>query len=143
VKSKKARKGTSKKSTIIIGLTGLTVLGLAAYLFLAPYVRTAQSEATLKINMSGWSPNVINATVGEPVVVTMINLDNQFHTDGGGWHGFTVPAFGVDERVAPKQTDTFTFTPTKAGEYVFYCAICCGGKENPFMRGKLIVREQG
>jgi len=139
VKSKQAPKATSKKSAILIGLAGLTVVALAAAMFLAPYIRSARSEATLEISMSGWSPAVINAKAGEPVAVTMINMDNQFHTDGGGWHGFTVPAFGVDERVAPKQTRTFTFTPTKAGEYVFYCGICCGGKENPFMRGKLIV----
>ena len=69
----------------------------------------------------------------------MINLDHKFHTDGGGWHNFAVPDFGVNEPVAPKQTRTFTFTPTRAGEYVFYCDICCGGKNNPFMRGKLIV----
>lgn len=139
MKSKQAPKATSKKTTILLGLSGLTVVALAAALFLAPYIRSAQSNATLEISMSGWNPTVINAKVGQPVAVTIVNMDNQFHTDGGGWHGFTVPAFDVDERVAPKKTRTITFTPTKAGEYVFYCGICCGGKENPFMRGKLIV----
>jgi len=139
VKSKKAPGAASKKSIILLGLTSLTVLGLAVALFLAPYIRSAQSKATLEISMSGWSPTVINAKAGQPVTITMINLDNKFHTDGGGWHGFTVPAFGVNERVAPKQTRTFAFTPTRAGKYLFYCGICCGGKDNPFMRGKLIV----
>ncbi len=133
-----APKATSKKS-VLLGLGGLIVLGLAVTLFFAPYGRTSQSEATLRISMSGWNPAVVSAKVGQPVVITMINMDNRFHRDGGGWHGFTVPAFGVDEKVAPKQTSTFTFTPTKAGEFVFYCEVCCGGKENPFMRGKLIV----
>ncbi len=139
VKSKKTPRAASKKDIIILGLIGSTVLGLAVALFLVPYIRSAQSGATLEISMSGWSPTVINAKNGQPVAITMINLDNKFHTDGGGWHGFTLPAFRVNERVAPKQTRTFTFTPTRAGKYVFYCGICCGGKENPFMRGKLIV----
>jgi len=139
VKTKQTSKANSKKSAIFVGLAALVVLGLAAALFLSPYVRTAKSEATLKISMAGWEPTQIRAKVGQPVEVTMINLDNQFHTDGGGWHGFTVPAFNVNERVAPKQTRTFSFTPTTTGEFVFYCGICCGGKENPFMRGKLIV----
>ncbi len=136
---KQAPKATSKKRALLLGLVSLIVVGLAATLFWAPYSRTAETKATLQISMSGWKPARIRAKVGQPVVVTMINLDNRFHTDGGGWHGFTVPAFGVDEKVGPKQTGTFTFTPTKAGKYVFYCEICCGGKENPFMRGKLIV----
>ena len=137
--TKQVPKATSKKPAILIGLAGLAVLALATVLFLAPYTRSAQAEATLQISMSGWSPAVINAKAGQPVAITMINMDNQFHADGGGWHNFTVPAFGVNEPVPPKQTRTFTFTPTKAGKYVFYCDVCCGGKENPFMRGKLIV----
>lgn len=137
--TRQAPKATSKKRGLLIGLAGLTVVALAVALFMAPYIRGASSAATLEISMSGWSPAVINAKAGQPVAITMINMDNQFHTDGGGWHAFTVPAFGVDERVAPKKTLSFTFTPTEAGEYVFYCGICCGGKENPFMRGKLIV----
>jgi len=139
VNTKRTSKAISKKSAVLVGLATLVVLGLAVTLFLSPYVRAAKSEATLEISMSGWSPTVINAKIGQPVEVTMINLDNQFHTDGGGWHGFTVPAFDVNERVGPKKTRTFSFTPTATGEYVFYCGICCGGKENPFMRGKLIV----
>jgi len=139
LKSKQALRTASKKDIIILGLVGLAVLGLAAVLFTAPYFRIAQSGATLEISMSGWSPTVVKAKAGQPVTITMINLDNKFHTDGGGWHGFTVPAFGVDEQVAPKQTRTFTFTPTRVGKFLFYCEVCCGGKENPFMRGKLIV----
>jgi len=139
VKTKQAHRTTSKKTKVLAGLAGLAVLAVAAALFLAPYIKSAQSQATLKISMSGWSPAVINAKAGQPVVVTMINLDNQFHADGGGWHGFTVPAFDVNEPVPPKQTRTFTFTPTRAGKFVFYCDTCCGGKDNPFMRGKLIV----
>ncbi len=137
-----APKAASKKPALLLGLAGLVVLGLAATLFLAPYFRTAKADqpgAILQINMSGWKPALVRAKAGKPVTITMINLDNQFHTDGGGWHNFVVPAFDVEEKVGPKLTRTFSFTPTEPGEYLFYCDICCGGKENPFMRGKLIV----
>ncbi len=139
MKTKQAPRTTSKKSTVLLSLAGLLVLGLAITLFLAPYISSAKSKATLQISMSGWNPALIRAKKGKPITITMINKDNRFHTDGGGWHGFTVPAFGVDVQVAPKKVSTFTFTPTRTGNYVFYCAICCGGKENPFMRGRLIV----
>ncbi|MFV2033114.1 MAG: cupredoxin domain-containing protein [Gammaproteobacteria bacterium] len=139
MKRKQAPKATSRKSAVLLSLAGLVVLGLAITLFLAPYVGSAKAGATLQISMSGWKPALIRAKSGQPISITMINMDNRFHTDGGGWHGFTVPAFGVDEQVGPKKTRTFTFTPTRPGNYVFYCEICCGGKENPFMRGELIV----
>lgn len=58
---------------------------------------------------------------------------------GGGWHNFVVERFGVNVKVAPRQRQVFTFTPTEPGEYDFYCDMCCGGKENPFMHGRLIV----
>jgi hypothetical protein len=34
----------------------------------------------------------------------------------------------------------FEFTaPANAGTFTWYCDICCGGKENPSMQGKLTV----
>jgi len=120
----------------------LVAFGLALVLFLSPYLRTtkaAQQGAALNISMSGWQPTVVNAKVGQPITISMVNLDNALHTDGGGWHNFVVEEFGVAERVPPKETVSFSFTPTRAGEFLFYCNVCCGGKDNPFMRGKLVV----
>ncbi|ADR35942.1 cytochrome c oxidase subunit II [Oceanithermus profundus DSM 14977] len=124
----------------------LAVLGVALYLFALPYLRTAArsasgatSQVVLRISMSGWQPTEVRVKRGEPVTVEIVNLDNRFHTDGGGWHNFVVEALGIEKRVPPKGTLTFTFVPERAGEYLFYCDICCGGKDNPFMQGKLVV----
>ncbi|AEB11776.1 cupredoxin domain-containing protein [Marinithermus hydrothermalis] len=120
----------------------LGVLGVAFGLFLSPYLRSAggaEEGVVLRISMSGWQPAVVRAEAGKPITITIVNLDNRFHTDGGGWHNFVVEALGVEERVPPKGVRTITLVPEKSGEYLFYCDICCGGKENPFMQGKLVV----
>ena len=122
---------------------GAAVVLLAVFLFARPYLRSAPTIADtqlLRISMSGWEPGRVQARAGGDVTVTVVNLDNQFHTDGGGWHNFVVPELGVEFRVPPQGTDTFTFTADAApGEYLFYCDICCGGKDNPFMQGTLSV----
>lgn len=118
------------------------VLLVAGALFAWPFLRpraVAGEGLQVRINMGGFTPRVITARAGEPLTITLINEDNQYHTDGGGWHNFIVEALGVDERVAPLKARTFTFTPRVPGEYGFYCDICCGGKENPMMQGLLVV----
>ncbi|MCL4455722.1 MAG: cupredoxin domain-containing protein [Deinococcus sp.] len=141
MKKLRSSKPVLRKTTAGLWLGGLTVLALALGLFLKPYFRTAQSGqgAVIRISMAGWEPNTLYAKAGQPITVNMVNLDNQFHTDGGGWHNFVAEDLSVAERVGPNQSKTFTFTPNKPGEFLFYCDICCGGKDNPFMRGKLVV----
>lgn len=132
----------SRSAIVVFWLAALGVLAVAVILFARPYLGTsrAQEEGTrINISMSGWQPGAIRAEAGKPVTVTVVNLDNQFHTDGGGWHSFVVEELGVAERVGPKQTGTFSFVASEPGEYLFYCDVCCGGKDNPFMQGKLIV----
>ncbi len=145
-KKKSTRKPQKRKGGWLGAAVVVAVLAVAIYLFASPYLRTSSASASgqkpdvvLRISMSGWEPAVIRAERGKPVTIEIINLDNQFHTDGGGWHNFVVEAFGIEKRVPPKGTLTFTFVPDKPGEYLFYCDICCGGKDNPFMQGKLVV----
>lgn len=122
---------------------GVGILVLAAFLFAQPYRTPSQASAdaqVVRISMGGWQPGTVEAKSGETVTLTMVNLDNQFHTDGGGWHNFVVPDLDVEFRVPPKGTETFTFTAAvEPGEYRFYCDICCGGKDNPYMQGTLSV----
>jgi hypothetical protein len=127
-----------------VGLAAIAVLGLAVTMFVRPFTRGAEapSEATvLRISMSGWSQKVVEAPADGAIRITMVNLDNRFHTDGGGWHNFVLPSLDFEARVAPKGTETFTveLNELPPGEYEFYCDICCGGKDNPFMQGTLRV----
>jgi plastocyanin len=120
----------------------LAILGVAAFLFARPYIeaaRTKSIENVLMINMAGWQPGVVRAEAGKPLDITIVNLDNQFHLDGGGWHDFVIDDLDIDWRVAPKDTATFRLVVDEPGEYTFWCTICCGGRESPIMSGTLIV----
>jgi cytochrome c oxidase subunit II len=136
---RKSRKGGRRVGTWVFGgLVAVAAIGL----FAAPYFRGSgsdEAETVVKISMSGFQPSVIRGRVGQPIRVKMVNLDNRFHTDGGGWHNLVIEDLNVAEKVAPKRTRDFTIQVDQPGVYAFYCDICCGGKENPFMQGRLII----
>jgi cytochrome c oxidase subunit 2 len=135
--SRQKRRG-SKAYWIVV----VAVLGLAGVFLFGFYQRTAPTAATavpVRISMSGFAPKEIRVKAGQPVQIELINMDNSAHTDGGGWHNFVVEQLGLNEKVAPTKRMVITLTPLQPGEYDFYCDICCGGKENPYMHGRLIV----
>ncbi len=135
-------KPAPRRRTPLFWLVALVVILLAGALFMRPYLQSAGNRnpgTVLRISMGGWQPNVVYAKAGQPLTVSIVNLDNSLHSDGGGWHNFVLEGQGIDQRIAPEQTGTFSFTLKKPGEYLFYCDICCGGKDNPFMRGKVVV----
>ncbi|HBH96672.1 MAG TPA: cupredoxin domain-containing protein [Candidatus Omnitrophica bacterium] len=89
--------------------------------------------------MDGFDIAEIRAKVGETVKVSLRSLDNEHHTDGGGKHQFAIDELGVNIIANPLSVNSGTFTATKTGTYTFYCDICCGGRANPTMSGRLIV----
>lgn len=90
-------------------------------------------------NMGGFDKPKIRLKAGEPVTVRLTSLDNEHHTDGGGQHQWAVDELSVNVIAQPLSSNSVTFTPQEPGEYTFYCDICCGGRVNPTMSGKLIV----
>ncbi len=122
----------------------IAIFGSAAYIVMS---RNASQEPVDKdaikmtITMAGFDPDVIQAKVGQPVTINLINPDNSMHTDGGGIHNFQLTGglSSVNITVPPESQKVFTFTPTEPGRYDWYCDSCCGGKDNPNMRGTLIV----
>ncbi|GGM29591.1 hypothetical protein GCM10011351_14620 [Paraliobacillus quinghaiensis] len=107
------------------------------------FVAAGEQDSTIgksvEISMSGYNPSTINANVGEEITIKLINPDNSAHLDGGGWHQFASDELDFDYRLSPKSTEVITLKVNKPGEYEFYCDICCGGRENPSMQGKLII----
>jgi heme/copper-type cytochrome/quinol oxidase subunit 2 len=93
----------------------------------------------LRADMSGFDKKEIRVKVGEPVTIRLTSLDNSHHTDGGGKHQWAVDDFKASVVALPEGSNTVTFTPDKPGEFTYYCDICCGGRANPTMQGKLIV----
>jgi hypothetical protein len=119
----------------------LTVASLVAVALVWPRVAdVGPAEQSIQIDMAGFSPEVLTATVGQPLRVKIVNPDSPFHTDGGGWHQLAIPDLGVDAWVAPRTQQVVELPAAAApGEYAFYCDVCCGGKENPTMQGILKV----
>ena len=93
----------------------------------------------IKGTMGGFSTSEIQAKAGRPLTVRLTSVDNRFHTDGGGKHQFAIDALGVNIVAPPLGTQEATFTPATPGVYEYYCDVCCGGRANPTMVGKLIV----
>jgi heme/copper-type cytochrome/quinol oxidase subunit 2 len=125
-----------------LGIVAASVAG-AAWL-LVPAFWSVSSQAggdvvEIKGTMGGFSPAQIRAKAGRPLTVRLTSVDNRFHTDGGGKHQFAIDALGVNIVAPPLGTREFTFTPPAPRVYEYYCDICCGGKANPTMQGKLIV----
>jgi heme/copper-type cytochrome/quinol oxidase subunit 2 len=81
----------------------------------------------------------IRVKVGEPVTLRLTSLDSSHHTDGGGKHQWAVDELSVSIVAEPESSNYQTFTPDKPGTYTYYCDICCGGRANPTMQGRLIV----
>jgi len=127
------------------GVAALVVVGLAAFMALKP-LRAARTPAAaapagpqVVVSMAGYAPARLSARAGEDLTVTLVNPDSRFHTDGGGWHQFRAEALNVDMKIPPSSQRTVTLRNLQAGTYEFYCDVCCGGKENPAMRGVLEV----
>src|SRR5690606_9810849 len=122
----------------------VVVLGVAGLLLIRalrpPELAQLDGEVIeVAANMSGFDKPEIRVKVGEPVTLRLTSLDNQHHTDGGGQHQWAIDELGISLIAQPLSSTTGTFTAEKAGEYTFYCDICCGGRANPTMNGKLIV----
>jgi cytochrome c oxidase subunit II len=126
-------------AVIVLGVLGLTASLLKQAFFRPAPSPMAGNVIDVEASMSGFDQKEIHVKVGEPVTVRLTSLDNQHHTDGGGKHQWAVDELAVDIVAQPESSNSMTFTPTKAGTYTFYCDICCGGKANPTMSGKLIV----
>jgi len=147
--NKSRRKVMVKRSTkfqvrpIIFSLIAIAVFGVAGYMFVSGFtgksLPPAANTIDLTADMGGFSQSEIHVKVGKPITIRLTSLDSPFHTDGGGKHQWAVDDFNVSV-IAPAQgTNTVTFTPDKPGTFTFYCDICCGGRANPTMQGKLIV----
>ena len=141
---RRARQRRRRARVAAFAVVAVLVLGTAGYLLAKAFWRPELPQMAGKVidiaaDMSGFNQKVVRLSVGEPVTVRLTSLDNSHHTDGGGKHQWAVDELGVDIVAPPLGSRYKTFTPDKPGTYTFYCDICCGGRANPTMSGKLIV----
>jgi cytochrome c oxidase subunit II len=128
----------------IFSITGALALGAAGYFLFQAFWKPelppmAGNVIDIAADMGGFDRGVLRVRAGEPVTVRLRSLDNSHHTDGGGKHQWAVDELGVNIIAPPLGSSYKTFTPEKPGVYTFYCDICCGGRANPTMSGRLIV----
>ena len=138
------RRARQKKvRAIIFGLITVIVLGLSVALLVSAFSPKTPPPAVntidISADMGGFNMQEIRVKAGKPVTIRLTSLDNSHHTDGGGQHQWAVDEFGVSVVAPAEGTNFITFTPDKPGMYTYYCDICCGGRANPTMQGKLIV----
>ncbi|MBI4589988.1 MAG: cupredoxin domain-containing protein [Candidatus Rokubacteria bacterium] len=123
----------------------VAVVGVGVGWFLAPAFWSGATppagpaRVEIKGTMGGFSTSEIRAKAGQPLTVRLTSVDTRFHTDGGGKHQFAIDALGVNIIAPPEGTREATFMLPAPGVYEYYCDVCCGGRANPTMQGKLIV----
>ena len=120
-------------------IVGGGAIGLAVTRLQGP-VATDIAAVQVHASMGGFDPPALTVKAGATVKVELSSMDTSMHSDGGGWHQFAIDALDIDWKVGPLSSQVFEFiAPATAGTYDWYCDICCGGKENPSMQGKLTV----
>lgn len=143
-KVRAARRARQKRMRVLtFGVIVILVLGTAGYLLASAFASKTPPPAAntidISADMGGFNLNEIRVKAGQPVTMRLTSLDNPYHTDGGGRHQWAVDELGVSIIAPPEGSNYATFTPEQPGSYTFYCDICCGGRANPTMQGKLIV----
>ena len=125
------------------GVIVLVVGGVAIALVVDRFQGPAASETTavqVHASMGGFEPAGLTIKAGQTVRIEFSSMDTPYHSDGGGWHQFAIDELAIDWKVGPQSSQVFELkAPAVPGTYSWYCDICCGGKENPSMRGKLTV----
>ena len=79
-----------------------------------------------------FGPAEIRVRKGEPVTLVL-------HTEDFA-HGFSVPDFNLRADLVPGRSIEVTFTPDRAGRFVFLCDNFCG-EDHDAMTGFLVVTE--
>ena len=134
-----------RNRAVTFGIIVTLVLGAAGYLLtsaLSPRTPVAAANTIdVSADMSGFNMKEIRVKADKPITVRLTSMDSPYHTDGGGKHQWAVDELNVSIIAPPQGSSAATFTPDKPGTYTYYCDICCGGRANPTMQGKLIVEE--
>jgi cytochrome c oxidase subunit II len=114
----------------------LLILGTALWLVRPMDLGEQMADYTIEMSMSGFTPPSLNFPAGKAITLKLVNKESPFHASGAV-HQFAVDALGINEKLDAKQTRVITIPAQKAGQYTFYCDVCCGGQKSPTMRGTL------
>jgi cytochrome c oxidase subunit II len=117
----------------------IAILPIATMIYNLSKESGTSADQQVRISMSGFTPPKIEMKASVTQSIELVNLDNNMHSDGGGWHQFASDELDINYKVAPEKKKMIELTIDKPGVYTFYCDICCGGKENPTMQRQIVV----
>jgi cytochrome c oxidase subunit 2 len=105
-----------------------------------------KKELTIKARQYAYDPPVINANIGDTLIIKLVSLDVI--------HGFFVEGYDIDAKVQANRKNFWKKTPSKdttwtetdqleiivnkSGKFRYRCSNTCGSM-HPFMQGELIV----
>lgn len=88
-------------------------------------------EFQMTAKQFSFEPSTIEVNKGDRVKLVITSLDVP--------HGFSIPEYGINERLDPGKPVTIEFTAGKEGTFTAFCSVFCGsGHSN--MKGKIVVR---
>ena len=134
---------TSRAKRVVFAIVVAAVMIPAAVLLLQAAEKGTPvnpNATSVHVSMSGFDPDSLTVKAGQTLTIDLINMDNQYHMDGGGWHNFAIDAFGMNVSVEPLGQHVFTIPTGTPGTYDWYCSVCCGGRASPSMNGKLVIQ---
>lgn len=140
--------GPGRRRIAAFGITAVAILAIGGYLafadFAGPRGAVSADAIGVQASMAGFTPKEIRVKAGAVVTMDFWTQDSASHLDGGVHTmisddlGLRVELPGAAAVSASRVAVTFT-APTTPGEYEIFCDTCCGGRENPTMRGAVIV----
>lgn len=77
-----------------------------------------------------FTPSRLEVKKGDTIEITLTSSDVE--------HGFRIPPFNVDEKIAHGESKTFSFVADQEGEFPFSCSVYCGSGHGD-MAGLLVV----
>ncbi len=115
----------------VIGFNGLAQLEAAAPVN-ALHVHVTAQQWIFNYTYTDYSldSSTLYLPVNQPVEFTVTSEDVQ--------HSFWIPELGVKEDAVPGETNTFTVTPDKTGNYTVRCMELCGVL-HPYMNTPVVV----
>lgn len=131
------------------GLVAALILAVGTYLAFGDFLgqrdqTSAAGVITVQASMAGFTPKEIRVKAGAAVTLDFWTQDSPGHLEGGV-HTLISEELGLHEELPgaaamAESRKLVAFTaPAAPGEYEIVCDTCCGGRENPAMRGKIVV----
>ncbi len=125
---------TKKAVFVLLVAAVMVAAGSMLYLSTRGIIPIDSSAKQVRISMAGWDPATLTTKVGMALKVDVIAMDDAH----GAGHDFVLEGLIIHEYVGSTQK-VFTLPADRPGQYMFYCSLCCGGKDSPSMLGSYVI----